>query len=390
MEEKKKKLPIFWIVLLVIIILLIIVGVTSNGKKNLNKVKVITVAPDEFQGYIFTNGYLRYKYVEKYGGDFDGRIGGINAKSGNFFEKGDELFSIGFSQTLMGLYTDFIRAERNLSTLKREFVSSQKVFDQGGISQKELATLETGLIEARTLYHNHAFREYMTMGYTYNRSKFTVKAPFAGRVLNVNYVKGDELILTRPIITVSRGDNMEAVLNVNILDSKKIADGMSVQITSEVLPTLKMDGMITDISLEPKMLNEAQVIQVKASALVHEALPHNIPIEGKIVFKTLKDVLKVPIESLFEKKGYFIKKSKKKQRENKNRAYYFVYRVIPSEKEGVGKVKYVDVKLGMQNDFYAVIEEGLEKDMRVVSYSEKALLENQEINYEFNSVEEDK
>ncbi len=390
MEEKKKKLPIFWIVLLVIVVLLIIIGVTSNGKKNLNKVKVITVAPDEFQGYIFTNGYLRYKYVEKYGGDFDGRIGGINAKSGNFFEKGDELFSIGFSQTLMGFYTDFIRAERNLSTLKREFVSSQKVFDQGGISQKELATLETGLIEARTLYHNHAFREYITMGYTYNRSKFVVKAPFAGRVLNVNYVKGDELILTRPIITVSRGDNMEAVLNVNILDSKKIADGMSVQITSEVLPTLKMDGMITDISLEPKMLNEAQVIQVKASALVREALPHNIPIEGKIVFKTLKDVLKVPIESLFEKKGYFIKKSKKKQRENKNRAYYFVYRVMPSEKEGIGKVKYVDVKLGMRNDFYAVIEEGLEKDMRVVSYSEKALLENQEINYEFDSVEEDK
>ncbi len=367
---------------LIFIAVTIVVGIFSKKKGALEKVRCVETLRSDFEGYIFTNGYLKYRIIEKYGGEYQGRIKKIYYSPGQSFKKGDKLMEIGDSSFLFDLFTDYARAKVNFDSLEVEYNGALSVFDRGGISLSEMNKLKARYFEAKTYYENHKFLYYRNSGYGYDNGDFLVRAPFNGKVLSVNYQDGENLSKVQTIMEVSRDTDMYAVLNVNILDSKKIKVGDPVSITSDVLPSFKAEGKIESVSLIPRQLNETQVIEVHAGIEMSETLPDNIPIEGKIVYEVLKDVLSIPLESLSENKNYF--KNKKKE------SLYYVFVVKPEDaKKRHGILEKRDVQIGMQNDFFAEITDGLKEGEMVVNYSEKPVFNKEDVEYEIDRTQED-
>ena len=385
MERKKKyTLPII-IVSLVIFMIILIAIPKSNLKKEIVKCK--KVIKTDFEGYIFTNGNLNYKYVEKIGGEYDGRIIKTYVSTGSKFKKGDLLFEIGYSKYLLDLYSDFMKVERTLEFTEKEYLSSEKVFEKGGISRQNFENIKNNYIDAKDHFINHRFWKYKDFGYTYANGRFLIKSPFSGQVIKLNYQDGERLEPEKPIAVITKGKEMTGVLNVNILDSQKIKIRDTVKITSDVLPDLKINGIVNSIDLEPKRIGEAQVIEVGVAVNINKNLPNRIPIDGKIIYEIKHNIIKVPIESLFERDSYFHKRSKKikKKVQEKNRSLYYVYVVTPQlGKKDIGILKKQVIKIKMQNDFFVEVIDGLEEGDIVVYFSEQSIFVGEEVKYELN------
>ncbi len=131
----------------------------------------------------------------------------------------------------------------------------------------------------------------------------------------------------------------------------KVAQNYSVIITPDSLPNLKIRGRISKIALlpvnlifwdrtSPKIYNSEIELDQQNPQLVS-----GMSVQIEIITETLKDVISIPIESVFEEEGK-----------------YFVYL-----KTG-DKPKIVNVTLGISNDNYVHIKSGLSEGDTIYLY----------------------
>jgi len=130
-----------------------------------------------------------------------------------------------------------------------------------------------------------------------------------------------------------------------------VAQNYSVIITPDSLPNLKIRGRISKIALlpvnlifwdrtSPKIYNSEIELDQQNPQLVS-----GMSVQIEIITETLKDVISIPIESVFEEEGK-----------------YFVYL-----KTG-DKPKIVNVTLGISNDNYVHIKSGLSEGDTIYLY----------------------
>ncbi len=383
---KKKKTLV--IIIIIIVIFLIIAALANKGKGKMEKVKVVKIENAQITGYVYTNGVLRYENVENIGLGLDGYLDRIFVIRGEKFKKGQELFQITNSGTLSSLYFDFIEKKLNLESVKNEYKTDKILYSKGGLSKKQIDDAYIALKRADIAYKNHKYWKYERLGFVYNKAKnsFGLYANKNGIILNYFYNEGDVIDSAKPIITITKGRELIAEFNVNILDSQKVKIGNMVNITSDVLPKLKVSGEITSISLNPEKYGETKIIKVYARLVLHNKLPNDIPIDGKIIYTKKNGIIKVPVESLRE--NYNIFRGKKHGKENLNKKDYFPYFVytVRKKENSTGIIEKKLIKIGIQNDFFVEVSTGISKGDLVVNFSDKPLYSGEEVKYELNRV----
>ncbi len=148
-------------------------------------------------------------------------------------------------------------------------------------------------------------------------------------------------------------DMSKMVIDVDIPEQyrSKVKTGAPVIITPDSVQNLKIQGRLAMISPLPILLipwdpNSAKVYKSSVEFTCNDPrIVSGISVKADIISNTLKDVIYVPVEAIFEKSGNF-----------------FVYRDNGSDPEEVV------VEIGLANDMYVEIKDGLDEDDVVYLY----------------------
>ncbi|MEJ5166819.1 MAG: efflux RND transporter periplasmic adaptor subunit [Thermoanaerobaculia bacterium] len=185
--------------------------------------------------------------------------------------------------------------------------------------------------------------------------KMTVKAPSSGLVvLNEIWTGGEERKVQVGdsvwpgfcLISLPDFSTLRAKVWVSEIDAGKIQKGQKAFVSVDAFPGLKIDSEVESISQVGSKRNwdstKKEFEVVLALSKIDERLRPGMTSHGEIVVEEIKDVLKVPVESVKEEEG-------------KN--FVFLKTRFGSKK--------VEVKLGKRNSTHIIVESGLKEGDKV-------------------------
>lgn len=326
------------------------------------EVEVSLVAEGEIESAISAPGRIR-PYVEvKLSSDIMGRIVSLKVKEGDQVEVGQIV-------TLIDSRDQEARVKKASSALNSATASlkfkeatysrSQELFNKGLISSEEFQAIKTEYEIANTQVEQaraslqEAHQELL---------KTKIITPISGTVTELNVEEGEMAVvgtMNNPgtvLMTISDLGRVVAVCEVDESDVIDIDVGHPAKISIDALPDTSFGGEVIELSSSgityragtPEEVTNFEVkIELKE---VVEGLKPNMSATCEIITEHKLDILKVPIQSIIEKK----------------------------EKEGVflvrdGKAEWIDVKSGISDEKWVEIEEGVSEGDSVVSGSYKAL-----------------
>lgn len=179
----------------------------------------------------------------------------------------------------------------------------------------------------------------------------TLKAPWSGIVTALNIDVGQEVNANTPVMEIVDPTVVEVDGIVDEIDVLFIQRGARASVTMDALPGQVLSGAISSIAAEPQtqqgVVSYPLRIQVQAPAGLQ--LPEGLSAVASVVIREDIDVLLVPLQSLY---GTFEQPA---------------VRVMTSG----GSIVERPVSLGNSDDFWAVVEGGLnEGDMLVIESQE--------------------
>ena len=179
--------------------------------------------------------------------------------------------------------------------------------------------------------------------------QLTVRAPLSGLIVYLTnwstgrkIAKGDQPWPGMPLISLPDLSSMQTEVSVNEMDISRIKKGLPVEIVPDAFPDRKFTGSISSVSQIGHQKSSGSNIKVFDVIVdvdsTDEVLKPGITVMNRILVETVKDVLSIPLVSVYE-----------------DADGTFVYL-----RSGSGFDKRV-VKLGQRNDTFVVVLEGLEE-----------------------------
>lgn len=185
--------------------------------------------------------------------------------------------------------------------------------------------------------------------------KMTVRAPSSGLVvLNEIWTGGEERKVQVGdsvwpgfcLISLPDFSTLKAKVWVSEIDAGKIQKGQKAIVSIDAFPGLKTNSEVESISQVGSRRNydstKKEFEVILSLSKIDERLRPGMTSHGEIIVEEIKDVIKVPIESVKEEEG---------------KSYVFVKTKFGSKK--------VEVKLGKRNSTHIVIEEGLKEGDKI-------------------------
>lgn len=186
-----------------------------------------------------------------------------------------------------------------------------------------------------------------------------IYSPIDGTVIEQNIREGD---LIKPSSNSSSEDEkaavivnyskMQVVVPIDELDINKVKEGMPVKVTAEAAPGKVFDGVVEKIAEQGVSQNNVSTFDVTVSLAKTPELKAGMTVDVEIPVASARDVLILPAAAIQERNGKsFVMLATDKNAGNKiNRAA-----MAPSQ----GGL--VEVKTGLRNEDYVVIESGLKE-----------------------------
>ncbi len=179
--------------------------------------------------------------------------------------------------------------------------------------------------------------------------QLTVRAPMSGLIVYENnwstgrkIAKGDQPWPGMPLISLPDLSSMQSMVNINEMDIAKIEKDQKVEIVPDAFPDKLFAGKITRVSQIGRLKTSGSNIKVFDIVIDFEetddVLKPGITTTNRIIVGTVKDVLSIPIISVFEEEGS---------------TFVFVEDGASFEKR--------EVELGDRNDDFVVVNGGLEE-----------------------------
>ncbi len=183
--------------------------------------------------------------------------------------------------------------------------------------------------------------------------QLSVKAPISGLIVYENnwstgrkLAKGDQPWPGMPLISLPDLSAMQTDVSVNEMDISKVSKGQKVQVIPDAFPDKIFHGTITSVSQIGRQKGQGSnvkvfdiVIEIKET---DEVLKPGITTTNKIVVDKLKNVLSIPIISIFEEEA---------------KTYAYVGEGSSFDKR--------EVVLGARNDNFVVVKKGLNEGEQV-------------------------
>ena len=177
--------------------------------------------------------------------------------------------------------------------------------------------------------------------------QLTVKAPISGLIVYENnwstgrkIAKGDQPWPGMPLISLPDLSAMQTEISVNEMDIAKVSKGQKVLVIPDAFPDKTFNGVISSVSQIGRQKGQGSNVKVFDIVVdikeTDDVLKPGITTTNKIVVERLKNVLSIPLISVFEEDG---------------QTYVFVGEDRSFERRAV--------ELGARNDNFVVVKDGL-------------------------------
>ena len=195
---------------------------------------------------------------------------------------------------------------------------------------------------------------------------YTITSPISGTIITKKYKAGDKLDSTSgkaALCTIYDLSYLTMDMSVDELDVNKVKVGQEVEISADAVEGKTFTGIITKVNISGTTTNGVTAYPVTIKITDTEGLLPGMNVSAKIVLKSVKNVLSVPVDAVTRGNTVIVCKDS-----SKLKAYNSG--LLVSGKSGIPDgFESVEVKLGVNNDQYIEITEGLkEGDVVAIVY----------------------
>jgi HlyD family secretion protein len=418
--KKRRKVVVFSLILLVIAGL---AGVAFIKKREVTfTIQTEKVTRRNLTELVRANGKIQPVIQVKISPEVSGEIISLPVKEGQQVTKGDLIVKIkpdnyiaarnqaeaGYKSALAGKLT----AEANLRKLEAEF---QRI---DGLVKTHLVS-ESAFDEARAAYdvakaqlssagHQADSSKAMLARAEDDLSKTTIVSPITGTISKLNSEVGERVVGTAmmagsDIMTIADLNEMEARVDIGEVDVVLMACGQTVRLEVDAFKDRKFSGSVTQIanssktagSMQQSTSQEATKFEVRIRIKEKEQFRPGMSVTAEIETRSRLNVLTVPIASVTTR---LPKKDKKagKGSSDTNSEVKVELTASAAGSEGTNsvsgkkskegpkpievvflmendRVKMVPVKIGISDDDYWEITEGVKEGQEVVSGGYRAI-----------------
>lgn len=222
-----------------------------------------------------------------------------------------------------GLTSQYYQAQSNLQNVQKSLERTKSLFESGAIARQALDQAQTAFDIAKANF-NAA------------RNAVEITTPISGVVTSVKLNIGDFTSPGTPIVTVATISQLKLIMSVGEGDIPYVAAGKNVKIYSELNPDITAKGKITEISKSADLSTRTFQIKATFSNAKNAWFKPGMFAKADLDLSTQKAVNVIPREAVvYAEKGPQV--------------------FVISE----GKAYSRNVKLGLQNDKYIEVVDGL-------------------------------
>lgn len=413
--KRRRKVIIFLVIGLVILIL----GLTAVFKKHEVVVTVQTekVTRRNLTELVVANGKIQPVTQVVISPEVAGEIVALPVKEGDCVKKGDLLVQIkpdsyqasrnSAEASYKSALANKTLAQAELDKAEAEYKRNEELFSNNLVSDSVFLDVKTAYevakLQRETASHQADQAKFALDKATDDLSKTTIVAPIAGtitrlesqvgeRVLGTSFNKGTE------IMTISDLNEMEARVDIGESDVVLIQPGQKARLEVDAFKDRKFTGVVTDIANSANATSassssqEATKFEVKIRVNEKEAFRPGMSVTAEIETRYRTNVLTVPFVSVTTR----LPKEKSKNNGTNTNALVSASTNAPTTNEtGFAAadrkpkeapkpievvfvvegdhVKEVPVKIGISDDNYWEITDGLSEGQEVVSGGFKAI-----------------
>ncbi|HUJ10889.1 MAG TPA: efflux RND transporter periplasmic adaptor subunit [Verrucomicrobiae bacterium] len=416
--RKRRKIVIFSLIGLILIG--IIVTVIFRKREKPITVQTEKVTRRNLTETVEANGRIQPVVEVKISPEVSGEIIDLPVKEGQQVQKGELLLKIkpdvyianrnqaeaSYESSLAGRAT----AEANLRKAHADFVRSQGLFESKLIPQSEFdqaqASYDVAKAQLTSADHQVDMAKALVASAEEELAKTTIVSPLAGTITKLNSQLGERVLGTvqnegTDIMTISDLNEMEARVDVGEVDVVLIRPGQKARLEIDAFKDRKFTGTVTDIANSSENANsltsssssqsqEATKFEVRIRLNEKEAFRPGMSVSADIETRYRTNAIAVPLASVTTRapktpdKKNAAKDSTKKTNvmvaANSTNAVSSdkkpketakpVEVVFVVEKD---RAKMVPVKIGISDNDYWEITDGLTEGMEVVSGGYKAI-----------------
>lgn len=371
MREKfhYKRMIVF---LLMLFITTLIVGCNNSVETNATEGKEIQVfeaKQGEITGEISLTGILAPSNSVNVCPELSGKVTKVLVQKGDFVKKGqplikldDEDLKIKYRKALASLEEtrDSInRAKINYDSAKKDFERMKILYEEGAISKKEHENYLTQLELTKIIYESAESSgldaaEAGIESIKLQLSKTTIKSPINGVVVSVNVENGEMVSAGMPIVTVTSIDSI--IFKSNVIEKylNYLKVGQKAVVYSESIPGKTFEGKLSFIS--PVSTTTGQQFPIEITIVNSKGeLKGGMTGSAKLKIKSSNSIV-VPRSAILEREGL-----------------YYVFKVIDD------KAVKKRVKLGIENEKYVSILEGVSKGDKIIIENVDKVIEGETV-----------
>lgn len=404
---KKKGGFVKWLIITLVgfILLMVILKVSGVFKGNLLEVETEKATKKSLTEIVTASGKIQPEAEVKISPDVSGEIIELNVVLGQKVKKGDlllkiqpDIYQAAVNQTLASVNNikaqlraseaSYRQAQTRAINSKKNFSRNEELFEKQIISQADFDASEMDYLVAEQ-QKAAAYEQLQSTKYSVESaeaslkeardrlSRTTIYAPMNGTVSSLSVEKGERVVGTNQmagteIMRIANLKLMEVLVEVSEIDITRITLNDSARIEIDAFPNRVFKGIITEIAKSAKnsavesFNDQSSTFEVKARILENSysdliidttQAPFMPGMSAMIDIITEKknNVVAVPILAVTTKESK--KDSTKSSSEQIEIVYLFEN----------GEAAEIEVKTGIQDDFYIEIEKGLTGDEEIIT-----------------------
>lgn len=401
-KQNKKKIIILSSIS-VIFIILIVLAVLGTKKEEVFIVQTELVQRRTITQIVSSTGKIEPEFKVVITPEVSGEIVSLPVKEGQKVKKGDLLVKIKQDQyiaqrdralaNLASARSSLTIQKIQLAKIEQDYNRALELYKKGLSSEAELeaikAQYETAKAQVESAKSTVLQMEAMVKEANENLAKTVITAPMDGTVSQLNVKLGERVLGTgftqgSNLMTIADLTKMIAVVDVDENDVVLISIGDTSKVIVDAFPDKSFTGIVYEIGNTAKtkgLGTQEEVVNFEVKIRIINSdveLKPGMSANANIMTETKENVLSVPIQSVTVRS---ISYGEKTESENENAlVIQETNKKTKTSKpnEGVfvvndGKVKFVKVKTGINDDDYIEILDGLKGNEEIVTGSYKVI-----------------
>jgi HlyD family secretion protein len=331
--KKKKRDKKFWAIV-GILVLLPVIGlamqkVASQRAMDMPLVETYVIEKGSLSSNIYTSGIVRAKNSSTVLAEVSGRISAVNFEEGDILSKGDVVASLDTDELNYAVkeaqlnldliknreFSELASAKRAYKEAKDSFERNALLYDEGAVSKSEYETSERLFLDSRDNYEKIGtvsakqieLEELRLNKLRADLEKTEIVTTASGTLTNLQIEAGGFVVLNQPLFTIQDFDELEVLTQISEYDISRLEIGQKVFVRGQGSEEA-FNGRVERIAPGAMVSSSGQGSETVVEVIVEiteeaKAFKPNFSAELQILTGSLGDVLLIPYEAVYIKKG---------------------------------------------------------------------------------------